>query len=84
MGGVVTSLWGKEIAGYVGDMTRGIRTEAADAMDAVDEKTGQVLDRGGNTLIRAGGYLEDAKERVSEALQAGQHAIRPAPIARGA
>jgi hypothetical protein len=53
-------------------------------MGAVDEKSGQVLDSGGTTLLRAGGLLEDAKERVSEALRAGQDAIRPAPTAGAA
>ena len=84
LGGVVVSLWGKEIAGFVGEKTRGIRAEAAHAMGAVNEKTGQVLDSGGTTLLRAGGLLEDAKERVSEALRAGQDAIRPAPTAGAA
>ena len=77
-------VWGKEIAGFVGEKTRGIRAEAAHAMGAVNEKTGQVLDSGGTTLLRAGGLLEDAKERVSEALRAGQDAIRPAPTAGAA
>ena len=81
MGGVAVWLWGKEIAGYVADRTRGVRTQAADAMGAVDEKAGQVLDGGGNTLRRAGDFLEDAKERVSETLRAGQSVIRPAPRA---
>ena len=84
MGGAVVWLWGKEIAGYVGDRTRGIRVDAADAIGAIDEKTGQVLDSGGDSLRRAGGFLRDTKERVGEALRAGEDAIRPAPAAGGA
>jgi hypothetical protein len=51
-------------------------------MRAVDEKAGQVLDRGGHSLRRAEGFLQDTKEHVSEALRAGQEAIRPAPPTR--
>ena len=83
VGGVLVWLWGREIAGYVGDQTRGIRADAADAMGAVDENTGQVLNGGGNTLRRAGGFLENAKQRVTGALRAGQDAIRPAPRGGG-
>jgi hypothetical protein len=82
MGGVAVWLWGREIEGYLGEKTRGVRTKAADAMRAVEEKTGQVLDGGGNSLRRAEGVLEDTKERVSTALRAGQDAIRPAPTTR--
>jgi len=78
-GAIVTWLWGKEIADYVGEQTRGVRTGAAEGMRAVDEKAGQVLDRSGHALRRAEGVLQDTKEHVSEALRAGQEAIRPAP-----
>lgn len=44
MGGVAAWLWGKDIGGYVGGKTRGVRTKAAHAMQAVEEKTGQVLE----------------------------------------
>jgi hypothetical protein len=84
MGGVAAWLWGREIEGYVGERTRGVRARAADAMRAVEEKTGQVLDGGGNSLRRAEGVLQDTKERVSTALRAGQDAIRPAPTTRDA
>ena len=84
MGGVAVWLWGREIEGYVGEKTRGVRARAADAMRAVEEKTGQVLDGGGNSLRRAEGVLQDTKERVSTALRAGQDAIRPAPTTRDA
>ncbi|HEX2404747.1 MAG TPA: hypothetical protein VHM29_08595 [Acidimicrobiia bacterium] len=62
-GAVVTWLWGRKIADYVGEQTRGVRAAAAEGMRAVDEKAGQV---------------------VSEALRAGEEAIRPAPTTRGA
>jgi len=84
MGGVAVWLWGRELESYVGEKTRGARTKAADAMRAVDEKTGQVLDGSGNSLRRAEGILQDTKERVSAALRAGQDAIRPVPTTREA
>jgi len=84
MGGVAVWIWGREIEGYLGEKTRGVRTQAADAMQAVDEKTGQVLDGSGSSLRRAEGVLQDTKERVSAALRAGQDAIRPASTAREA
>ena len=76
-GAIAVWLWGREIEGYVGEQTRGVRTRAAEGMRAVDEKAGQVLDRGGDSLRRAEGFLQDTKEHVSEALRAGQEAIRP-------
>jgi hypothetical protein len=79
IGGVAVWLWGRKIEGYVGEKTRGVRTKAADAMRAVEEKTGQVLDGSGNSLRRAEGVLQDTKERVSAALRAGQDALRPVP-----
>jgi hypothetical protein len=84
MGGVTVWVWGKDLEGYVGEKTRGVRAKAADAMQAVEEKTGQVLDGSGSSLRRAEGVLQDTKERVSAALRAGQDAIRPAPTAREA
>jgi len=84
MGGVAVWLWGNDIEGYVGEKTRGVRAKAADAMQAVEEKTGQVLDGSGSSLRRAEGVLQDTKERVSAALRAGQDAIRPAPTTREA
>ena len=44
----------------------------------------KVLDRGGDALRRADEFLQDTKGQVSEALRAGQEAIRPAPAARKA
>jgi hypothetical protein len=78
-GAVVTWRWGREIVDYVGERTRGVRTGAAEGMRVVDEKAGQILDRSGHSLRRAEGFLQDTKEHVSEALRAGQEAIRPAP-----
>ena len=78
-GAVVAWRWGREIEGYVGEQTRGVRARVAEGMRAVDEKAGQVLDRGGHSLRRAEGFLQDTKEHVSETLRAGQEAIRPAP-----
>jgi hypothetical protein len=77
-GAVLAWLWGREIEGYVGEQTRGVRARAAEGMRAVDEKTGQVLDSGGHSLRRAEGFLQDTKAHVSQALRAGQEAIRPA------
>jgi gas vesicle protein len=83
-GAVVTWLWGREIADYVGERTRSVRVGAAEGMRAVDEKAGQVLDRSGHSLRRAEEFLQDTQEHVSEALRAGQEAIRPAPRTREA
>jgi hypothetical protein len=76
-GAVVTWLWGREIADYVGERTRDVRVGAAEGMRAVDEKARQVLDRSGHSLRRAEGVLQDTKEHVSETFRAGQEAIRP-------
>jgi hypothetical protein len=84
MGGAAVWLWGREIEGYVGEKTRGVRAQAADALQVVETKTGQVLDGGGSSLRRAEGVLQDTKERVSAALRAGQDAIRPEPTIREA
>ena len=76
-GGIVAWLWGREISGYVGEKTRGMRTKASAGLRAVDEGTGKVLDRGGEALRRADQFLQDTKGHVSEALRAGQETIRP-------
>lgn len=83
-GAGIVWLWGKQLEGYVGEQTRGVRARAAEGMRVVDEKAGQVLDRGGDSLRRAEGVLQDTKEHVSEALRAGREAIRPAPTTREA
>jgi hypothetical protein len=66
IGAAVVWLWGREMEKYVETKTRGVRTKAAEGVRAVEE----VLDRGG-----------DALEHMSEALRAGEEAIRPAPAA---
>ena len=84
MGAVVVRLWGREMEEYVKERTRGVRTNAANGVRAVEEKTGKVLDRGGDALRRADEFLQDTKEHVTEALQAGEEAIRPPPVSRKA
>jgi hypothetical protein len=79
MGAAVVWRWGREIEEYLEGKTRGVRTKAAEGVRAVEEKAGKVLDRGGDALRRADEFLQDTKEHVSEALRAGQEAIRPAP-----
>ena len=82
MGAAVVWLWGNEIEEYVQERTRGVRTKAAEGVRAVEETAGKVLDRGGDALRRADDFLQDTKGHVSEALRAGQEAIRPAPTTR--
>ena len=84
LGAAVVWLWGREMEEYVGEKTRGVRTKVADSVRAVEETAGEVLARGGDALRRADDFLQDTKAHVSEALQAGQEAIRPAPRARKA
>jgi hypothetical protein len=55
-----------------------VRTKAAEGVRAVEEKAEQVLDRGGDALHRVDDFLQHTKEHVSDALRAGQDAIRPA------
>jgi hypothetical protein len=45
----------------------------------VEEKGRKVLDRGGEALRRADDFLQGTKAHVSEALRAGQGAMRRAP-----
>jgi curli biogenesis system outer membrane secretion channel CsgG len=79
IGGMAVWLWGREIEGYVGEKSRGVRSRAADALRIVEEKTGRVLDSSESSLRRAEGVVQETKERVSTTLRAGQDAIRPAP-----
>ena len=83
-GALVVWLWGRDIENYVGEKTRGVRTKAAEGIRAVEEKTGRVLDQGGNALRRADEFLQDTKQHVSEALQAGQETVSPGSTARKA
>lgn len=84
IGATVVWLWGRQMEEYVKEKTRGVRTTAADGVRAAEEKTEQVLDRGGDALHRVDDFLQDTKEHVSEALRAGQEAIRPASAVRKA
>jgi hypothetical protein len=47
----------------------------------VEEKAGNVLDRGGETLRRADDFLEETKADVSEAFRTGPAAMDSAPAA---
>jgi hypothetical protein len=84
MGAAVVWLWGREIEEYVAERTRGVRTKAAEGVRAVEASAGKVLDRGGDALRRADEFLQDTKQHVTEALQAGEEAIRPAAASREA
>jgi hypothetical protein len=84
IGAAVVWLWGREMEEFVEDRTRGVRTKAAEAVRAVEETAGKVLDRGGDVLHRADQFLQGTKEQVSDALRAGEDAIRPAPAVREA
>ena len=82
--GLVARFLGKEITDYVGERTRGVRTQAAEGLQAVADGTGKALDRGGDALRRAEEFLQDTKEQVGDALRSGQDAIRPTPSSREA
>jgi gas vesicle protein len=84
IGAAVVWLWGREMEEYVEEKTRGVRTKAAEGVRAVEETAGKVLDRAGDTLRRVDEFLQDTREDVSGALQAGREAIRPAPAAKKA
>jgi len=79
MGAAAVWLWGREIEAYAEEKTREARTKVADGVRVVEEKAGHVMDRGGNLLRRVDEFVRDRKEDVSDALQAGQEAIRPTP-----
>jgi len=84
VGGAVVWLWGREMQEYMEKKTRGVRTKAAESVRAIEEKAGKVLERGGTALQRVDDLVQDTKEHISEALRAGQEAIRPAPAAKKA
>jgi hypothetical protein len=83
-GAAIVWFWRREIEDYARDKTRGVRTQAAEGLQAVADGTGQVLDRGGDALRRAEEFLQDTKEHVGDALQKGQDTIRPTPSTREA
>jgi hypothetical protein len=66
---------------YVEGKTRGVRTKAAEGLQVVEEQAEKVLDRGEHALRRADEFLQDTRAHVSEALRAGEDAIRPASTA---
>jgi hypothetical protein len=84
MGAAVVWLWGRQMEEYVEERTRRVRTRAADGVRAVETTAETVLDRGGDALRRADEFLQDTKQHVTEALQAGEDAIRPAAASREA
>ena len=81
-GAAIVWFWRREIEDYARDKTRGVRTQAAEGLQAVADGTGKVLDRGGETLRRAEEVLQDTKKQVGDALRTGQDAMRPAATPR--
>jgi gas vesicle protein len=77
VGAAVVWLWGREMKEYVEETTRGVRTKAAEGVRAVEETAEKALGP-------VDEFLQDTKEDVSEALRAGQEAIRPGSAARKA
>ena len=62
-GGFAVLYWGDQLRELAASKTRGVRKGAADTLQSVENKAGNVLDM--------------AKEQVSSVLQSGQEAIRP-------
>ena len=83
-GAAVVWFWREEIEDFARDKTRGVRTRAAEGLQAVADGTDKVLDRGGDALRRGEEFLQETKKQVDDALRNGQEAIRPAPIGREA
>ena len=83
-GAAIVWFWRREIEDYAREKTRGVRTKAADRLQAVTVGTEKVLDRGEDALRRAEEFLQDTKEQVGDALRTGQDAIRPTPSTRAA
>jgi hypothetical protein len=81
-GAAIVWFWRRQIEDYARDKTRGVRTQAAEGLRAVEEGTGKVLDHGGAALRRAEEFLQDTKKQVGDALRTGQDAIRPAATPR--
>lgn len=84
IGAAVVWLWGREIEACVEERARAVRTKTAEGVQAVQAKAGKVLDRGADALRRVEDFLQDTREDVNEALQAGRDAIRCAPADRRA
>lgn len=81
-GAAIVWFWRRELEAFARDQTRGVRTQAAEGLRAVEEGTGKVLDRGGAALRRAEDFLQDTQEQVGDALRTGQDAMRPAATPR--
>jgi len=62
-GGVAMWLWGEEIMRYATDGSREMRKRAADTLQSVESRTGEMI--------------ETAKDQLHSTLQAGQDAVRP-------
>lgn len=83
-GGSIVWFWQREIEEYARDRTRGVRTRAAEGLQAVAEGTAKVLDRGGDALRRTEAVLQDTKAQVGAVLRTGEDAIRPTTSPRKA
>jgi gas vesicle protein len=84
VGAAIVWLWSREIGVCVEERARAVRTKTAEGVQAVQAKAGKVLDRGADALRRVDDFLQDTREDVSKALQAGREAMRSAPAARNA
>lgn len=62
-GGFAVLYWGDQLRELAAQKTRGVRKDAADTLQSVENTAGNVLDM--------------AKEQVTSVLQSGQEAIRP-------
>jgi hypothetical protein len=69
-GGIVVSLWGREIAEYVGEATSEVRATATNGLRAVEQGAEAVLDLGAGGLRRAQEFVEEKRGEVREALRA--------------
>jgi hypothetical protein len=58
-GAAIVWFWRRELEGYARDKTRGVRPQAATGLQAVEEGTPKVLDRGGEALRRAEDVLQE-------------------------
>jgi hypothetical protein len=79
-GAVVIWLWRSEVRGFVRGKPRQVRAGVAEGIRAAEAQAGRVLDKGGEVLRRAEGFVQDTKKHVSEALRAGEAAVRPESV----
>ena len=78
VGGVAVWLWRDRIEACLAERTRAVRERMADRMQAMENKTGALLDTVAEPLRRAEQGLEGAKAEITAKLHAGQEVIRPA------